>query len=312
LKARASELKGTQMTRAADDLASVKAALAQQAEPLLVELFGKPTSKRRREWRWGSKGSRSFDFGKMAFFDFEQQQGGSLLDAICIVQACSLAEAVAWGRRWLGMSPRRHESKKTVIPSSTAALALSTWNEGEVIKGTLGEDYLDGRGLRLPDGAEMRFHARCPRENGVQPAVIMLTRDIVSNEPRAIQRRFLLPDGSKDGPALSLGPTSGTAWKLTPDAEVSLGLGIAEGHADALAALNDGFSPMWATGGAGSMAKFPVLGGVEALTIFQDQGGPGHEAAERCEARWRSAGREAVLLKPPRAADFAEHVQARR
>ena len=309
------------MTIAADDLATVKTAHVRLAEPLLVELFGEPTMRLKREWRWGRQGSLSFSFDKMAIYDHEARRGGSLLDAIRIARSCSFEDAVAWARRWLGMLPTQGdsrrapddiESSKALVPSGTAALALNIWDEADVITGTLGEVYLDRRGLLLPDGAEMRFHPRCPRESWVQPAVIMLMRDIISNEPRAIQRRFLLPDGSKDGPALSLGPTSGTAWKLTPDEDVTLGLGIAEGHADALAAVKDGFSPVWATGGTGGMAKFPVLGGVEALTIFQDQGGPGHEAAERCAAKWRSAGREAVILKPPRAADFAEHVQARR
>src|SRR4029453_15344704 len=103
--------------------------------------------------------------------------------------------------------PRDDNGNNTaLVPSSTAAMSI--WDEGEEVEGTLGEVYLHERGLLLlPDGAEMRFHPRCLREGGVQPAVIMLMRDIVSNEPRAIQRRFLLPDGSKDGPALSLGPT---------------------------------------------------------------------------------------------------------
>jgi hypothetical protein len=309
------------MTRAADDLASVKTALARLAEPLLIELFGKPTTKRRHELRWGRKGSLSFRFDKMLIYDHEAQQGGSLLDAIRIARSCSLPEAVAWGRRWLGVSPKPQcpprlpvdiEVKKAVLPYSTAALALKTWDETDVITGTLGEHYLERRGLWLPDGAEMRFHPRCPRESSVQPAVIMLMRDIVTNEPRAIQRRFLLADGSKDGRTLSLGPTSGTVWKLTPDEDVTLGLGIAEGHADALAALNDGFSPMWATGGAGGMTTFPVLGGVEALTIFRDRGEAGRQAAERCAARWRAAGREAGVLPPWRGGDLAEQVEARR
>ena len=309
------------MNLAADDLASVKTALARLAEPLLIELFGEPTSKRQREWRWGSRGSRSFNFQKLAFYDYELGDGGSLLDAIRIARSCSFQDAVAWARRWLDMPPsqgdRRRlphdiERNEAVVPSSTAALALNIWNEADVITGTLGEDYLHRRGLWLPDGAEMRFHPRCPREGSVQPAVIMLMRDIISNEPRAIQRRFLLPDGSKDGPALSLGPTSGTAWKLTPDEDVTLGLGIAEGHADALAAIKDGFSPVWATAGTGGMAKFPVLGGIEALTIFRDRGEAGLAAAEQCAARWRDAGREVVIVPPSHGDDFAQQVEARR
>ena len=115
--------------------------------------------------------------------------------------------------------------------------------------GTLGEVYLTKRGLVLPPGAEMRFHPRCPREQWHQPAVVMLLRDIRTNEPRAIERRFLKDDGTKDGKAMSLGPSGGEVWKLSPDEDVTMGLGLAEGHADALAILNDGWSPIWATSG---------------------------------------------------------------
>jgi putative DNA primase/helicase len=160
---------------------------------------------------------------------------------------------------------------------------LDLWDEAQPIGGTLGERYLHGRCLVLPRGAEMRFHPQCPRERDCQPAVVMLMRDIITNEPHAIQRRFLRADGSKDGPAMSLGPTKGTAWKLTPDEDVTTGLGIAEGHADALAALNDGFAPMWATAGTPGMAAFPVLNGVEALTIFCDLNTPGEDFAAMVE-----------------------------
>ena len=167
------------MTRAADDLASVKTALALLAEPLLIELFGKPTTKRRREWRWGRHGSLSFRFDKMALYDHEVQQGGSLLDAIRIVHSCSFEDAVARARRWLGAAPKPDsrrprgddiENNEALVQSSTAALALSTWDEGDAVAGTLGEDYLDGRGLHLPDGAEM-VSCSMPTRSRRKPAV---------------------------------------------------------------------------------------------------------------------------------------------
>jgi phage/plasmid primase-like uncharacterized protein len=186
--------------------------------------------------------------------------------------------------------------------------ALSLWRDAQPIPGTLGEVYLTKRGLLLPLDAEMRFLARCPREQWRQPAVILLLRDIRTNEPRAIQRRFLKDDGSKDGEAWSLGSSAGTVWKLSPDEDVTHGLGIAEGHADALAVFNDGWMPIWATGGTQAMAGFPVLGGIESLTIFADNDGPGRTAAETCAQRWRARGREVGIVRPP-AKDFAELVR---
>ena len=303
------------MTLAADDLASVKTALARLAEPLLIELFGEPTTKRRRDWRWGRQGQPVLQLRQDG--DLRPRGAARRVAARCdphravlLVRGCALpGPGGGWtcgptqGNRRLPHYTGRNEA---VVPSNTAAIALNIWNEAEVITGTLGEVYLHARGLLLPDGAEMRFHPRCPREGGVQPAVIMLMRDIISNEPRAIQRRFLLPDGSKDGPALSLGSTSGTVWKLSPDGDVTLGLGIAEGHADALAAINDGFAPVWATGGAGGIAKFPVLGGIEALTIFRDRwraGPQGSRAMQRQMAARRpgSRHRQAIARRRLRA-----------
>ena len=44
---------------------SRKAALADHAEQLLIELFGEPTKKRKSEWRWGRWGSPSSNFRRM-------------------------------------------------------------------------------------------------------------------------------------------------------------------------------------------------------------------------------------------------------
>ena len=58
--------------------------------------------------------------------------------------------------------------------------------------------------------------------------------------------------------------------------------------------------PAWACGSAGNMCDFPVLAGIEALTILVDHdvSGAGQAAAETCARRWRDAGREVVRLVP--------------
>jgi hypothetical protein len=63
---------------------------------------------------------------------------------------------------------------------------------------------------------------------------------------------------------------------------------------------------VWAAGSAGGIATFPVLPGVDALTVFadRDDGGTGLRAGERCAERWRAAGREAVVWQAPVGADF--------
>jgi hypothetical protein len=44
-----------------NDLDHLKSRLADRAEDLCVELFGKPTSRTHREWRWGRRGSAKLD-----------------------------------------------------------------------------------------------------------------------------------------------------------------------------------------------------------------------------------------------------------
>jgi putative DNA primase/helicase len=56
---------------------------------------------------------------------------------------------------------------------------------------------------------------------------------------------------------------------------------------------------VWACGGAGSLATFPVLGGIETLTIGADQDEPGLRAAEKLGGRWEDAGREVLIAAPP-------------
>ena len=48
------------------------------------------------------------------------------------------------------------------------------------------------------------------------------------------------------------------------------------------------------------MRAFPVLAGIEALTILVDHdvSGEGQFAAAICAQRWREAGREVVRLMP--------------
>lgn len=88
--------------------------------------------------------------------------------------------------------------------------------------------------------------------------------------------------------------------RLSPDVEVTGGLGLAEGIETALSVVQGfGWRPVWAAASAGAIARFPVLPSIEALTIFADPDGAGLRAAEECAGRWRAAGREARTVAPP-------------
>jgi putative DNA primase/helicase len=129
--------------------------------------------------------------------------------------------------------------------------------------------------------------------------MVALYRDIKTNEPKAIHRTALTPGGEKID-RKALGPKGGCAIKLSPDEDVTEGLTIAEGIETALAGMALNFRPAWALGTAGEVAKFPVLSGIECLTILvdNDASGTGQTSALECSRRWTSMGREVFRVVP--------------
>lgn len=94
-----------------------------------------------------------------------------------------------------------------------------------------------------------------------------------------------------------LGRKSGGVVRIWPDEAVTYSLAIAEGIETALAASRL-HSPVWACLDAGNLAAFPVLNGIESLTIFADNdaSGTGQRAAADCAERWMRAGRAVTVL----------------
>src|SRR5262249_34696680 len=118
-----------------------------------------------------------------------------------------------------------------------------------------------------------------------------------TGEPCGVHRTFL-DDGGKKLERKMLGRQG--VIRLSPDDDVTLGLGITEGVEDGLAVLLSGWRPVWAATSSGAIARFPVLAGIESLTIFGDSDSPGMTAAETCCRRWAAEGRDARIVPPGR------------
>ena len=133
--------------------------------------------------------------------------------------------------------------------------------------------------------------------------------DAQTGEMVGIINTFLAPDGrdrlrDRKGKTIT-GRARGAAVMLDRFDEPTIGLTLCEGIETGIAVYQSGLRPIWACGGAGTLATFPVLGGIEALTIAADCDAPGQRAAEALMSRWREAGREAVIVAPP-AGDWAD------
>ena len=104
-----------------------------------------------------------------------------------------------------------------------------------------------------------------------------------------------------------LGRAAGACVKLSADEDVSIGLHVAEGIETALACMAMGIRPMWVAMSANGISKFPVLAGIEALTVFADHDATGVAAAAECASRWDGAGKDVTRIIPAlEGSDFAD------
>jgi hypothetical protein len=135
---------------------------------------------------------------------------------------------------------------------------------------------------------------------------VALVTDILTHAPISLHRTWVRADGSKadvDTPRLLLGGhrKAGGVIRLWPDEAVTTGLAVAEGIETALSVAHV-FRPVWAVIDAGNLARFPILDGIEALTIAVDDDPAGIRAAGECAERWAQADREATLVEVPHGA----------
>ena len=74
-----------------------------------------------------------------------------------------------------------------------------------------------------------------------------------------------------------------------------------------------GFCPMWATGSTSKMENFPVLDGVECLTIVADNdpNEAGIKAASTAYWRWKDAGREVHIRQSKELGDLNDVIMRR-
>lgn len=201
---------------------------------------------------------------------------------------------------------------KSLPPSSALAdrndeqqpsrIALELWNASRDPRNTIVEDYLFRRCGALPGeiaGRVIRFHPSLRFEGKSVVAMVALYRDIHMDEACGIHRTFFDSSGTKIGHKM-LGRVGGAAIKLEADENVTLGLHIGEGVETCVSGYLRGLRPTWCLGSSGPIGDFPVLAGIESLTIFGelDDGGANRRKAEQCASRWREANCAVHWVRP--------------
>jgi hypothetical protein len=132
----------------------------------------------------------------------------------------------------------------------------------------------------------------------------VMTDPITARLTGAVSRTYV-HEGRKVCKAKTLGEGGGVV-RLSRDEDVHEGLLLGEGIETCLAAATLSLRPIWSTGSGTTMGKFPVLAGIECLTLFADHdaNGAGERAARVTEARWLAAGRKARVILPDRTGDI--------
>jgi putative DNA primase/helicase len=214
-----------------------------------------------------------------------------------------------------GSRPNRPEPHAQERRESALAACRAIWKQTQPIAGTPGAEYLRLRCCALPpaDG-DLRFHAAlyCPETAAELPALVARVSTVIGNKTIGIHRIWFRAGEPKAVKKMRLGASDEPVCiRLWPDAAVTVGLGIAEGVETALAAAQ-AFTPMWSTIDAGLMAKFPLIPGLESLTIFADYDERGLAAAKSTWERYMHAGRNANFLRPKRVGEDFNDVLIRK
>ena len=186
------------------------------------------------------------------------------------------------------------------------ARAVAIWQNAGDPGGTVVEEYLATRALKLPPelrGRVIRFHRACPWRNKQTdkidfiPAMIVAFTSTTGDEVTAIHRiRLDRPQCWPRTERMMLGVTAGAAIKLDAIGDGKLAIG--EGLETALAARELGFAPVWALGSATQIEKFRPIAGIEQLTILGETDQANLQATERCAQVWIGERRRVFVAMP--------------
>jgi phage/plasmid primase-like uncharacterized protein len=293
--------------------------LAERMEALAPELLpgGRRTG---RDWRCGSVAGEAGTSMVVCLAgerrgrwkDHQAGEGGDALDLVQSVLGGDTRQAIEWAKRWLGLDdqqpdaiPRRPAPAPVEEPPQADPVEKreAIWARCQHWLRSPAETYIATRHGWLHEDADVRYMP--PTDRRPQHLMVALVTDFVTAAPLTLHFTEIVPDGAGwrrgERKLMAGGRKVGGVIRLYPDADVDLGLGLAEGIETAASVMASGWRPVWSTIDAGNMADLPVLPGLKCLSIFadHDRSGTGQRAADRLAERWRRTGRSVAILAPP-------------
>lgn len=228
---------------------------------------------------------------------------GDVFDFVRMRDNVDFAEAKRrLGSNWACDAPPRHRTEKSDHSNRQRAEAI--WRDGRPIPGTLVEDYLRSRGLRLealPAQLPLRFaNVRHPETGSrLHPALVAAAYG-KEGEFLGIQRTFLTNDGRK----APLQPSKMTLGSIRGGA---IRIGSPSDHVVVSEGLEDGLSVLLATqmtsalvsAGASNMAHILLPDTCRIVTIAADNDDAGTRAASTATHAFEAQGKEVRIMRPP-------------
>ncbi len=181
------------------------------------------------------------------------------------------------------------------------------WDRADPIAGTLGQRYLEARGISCPLPPALRFHPRCWHGPTAKCVPAMVAKVTIGSELVGVHRTFLAEPGIKafdERSKMMLGPCAGGAVCLSNGTGPLL---VAEGIETALSLLCDpdtAHFQVWAALSTSSMSglllpKFPG-----ELILAPDGDTAGRKAAKGLAERAHSAGWLVTTINCPDGCDW--------
>lgn len=219
----------------------------------------------------------------------------------------ALQDRGLWPTRNRQQNPRWRQAtndRRVGNEAARTSQARAIWSQSIPATGTLVEVYLRTRGVCMVPPQTVRFHTGLKHPSGdIWPAMVSLVTRGTDNEPLAIHRTFLLPDGSGKAPVdpqkMMFGPCRGGAVMLGP-VQPGEWLAIAEGIETTLSVMQACALPGWAALSASGIKSLvlPCEASMVLICADNDATGSGQLAAQAAGERFLREGRRVRIAVP--------------